>query len=612
MNQNLKKNLKLRHVFSIAAGAMVSSGIFILPGIAFSLTGPSLFISYGIAGLIALIGVLSIIELATAMPRAGGDYYFIGRTFGPLMGTVTGTLSWFALSLKTAFAIFGLSEILFLITGIDPRLWALGLTGFFVMLNLVGVEGTASLEVVLVFALITIMGAFIVSGAPRINPARFKPFFSEGVNGMLSTSAFVFVSFGGLIQVATIAEEVRNPQQDIQRGALLAIAVVTLLYIGIVAVTTGLLTGVEFSGSLSPVADAASRIAGRPGWIVVSVAAALAFITTALAGIMSASRYPLALARDGLLPGFLSRVSRRNHTPVAAVLLTGAVVILSLQLNLNLLVKSASAVFMITYILANIAVIILRESRLTNYKPLFRAPLYPWPQTISIIIYLFLLADMGWQAFAIALGFMSFSLLVYGVYGRHRVDHDFALVHLLKRIVDSKWQDEGLDIELLDIVKHRDRLPPLRDSDVLNRLKVTDLGEDTVSLADLWRRAAADLSETLGIESGIIEAALSERERDFSTALTEFLAIPHMVIDGELHRFAISCYRSKKGIIFSPAAPRVHAVFVCAGTGDVRHLHLESLAAIARFAEKEEFEDRWMETVGENALLNWLRIGLAE
>lgn len=404
MSQTLKKNLKLRHVFSIATGAMVSSGIFILPGIAYGLTGPSLFLSYGIAGFIALIGVLSIIELATAMPKAGGDYFYIGRTFGPLMGTITGTLSWFALSLKTAFAIFGLSEILFLITGWNPGLLALGLTMFFVILNLAGVEGAASLEVVLVFVLIVIMSVFIFAGAPRVQVSRFKPFFDNGFNGMLSTAAFVFVSFGGLLQVATIAEEVKNPQRDIQRGALLSIVVVTLLYMGIVGVTTGLLSADEFSHSLTPVADAAAGFSGRIGWILISAAAAIAFVSTALAGIMSASRYPLALARDGLLPGFISRVSHKSGTPVTAVLFTGLIVILSLQLNLNFLVKTASAVFMLTYILANIAVIILRESRLENYKPLFKSPFYPFPQIAAIIIYLFLLADMGWQAFAIALG----------------------------------------------------------------------------------------------------------------------------------------------------------------------------------------------------------------
>ena len=612
MSQALKKNLKMRHVFSIATGAMVSSGIFVLPGIAFGLTGPSLFLSYGIAGFIALIGVLSIIELATAMPKAGGDYFYIGRTFGPLIGNVTGTLSWFAMSLKSAFAIFGLSEMLFLITGWNPALTALGFTLFFVALNLAGVEGAAGLEVVLVFILVTIMAVYIFAGAPRVQISRFKPFYNNGFNGMLSTAAFVFVSFGGLLKVSTIAEEVKDPQRDIPRGALLSILVVTLLYIGIIIVTTGLLSGEEFSTSLNPVADAAAGFSGRLGWIVISAAAAIAFVTTALAGIMSASRYPLALARDGLLPGFISRVGRKSGTPYTAILFTGLFVVLSLQLNLEFLVKTASAVFMLTYILANIAVIILRESRLENYKPLFKSPLYPLPQILAILIYLFLLADMGWQAFAIALGFMAASLLVYAFYGRKRAIHDFALVHLLKRVVDSRWQDEGLDKELLEIVENRDRMPPLSDSDILDKISVFDLDSDFPGLDDLWRRSAADLSKILKVESGVIESALAERERDISTALTPFTAIPHIVLDGDLQQFGIVCYRSKEGILFSDRAPKVHAVFVCTGTGDVRHLHLEVLASIARFVSQDEYEHRWMGADSTGELRKWLKSGLQE
>ena len=108
----LKKGLTLLDVFCIATGAMISSGIFILPGLAFSRTGPSVFISYFLAGILALIGIMSVIELSTAMPKAGGDYYFINRSLGPLVGTISGLLGWFALSLKSAFAIFGISEII--------------------------------------------------------------------------------------------------------------------------------------------------------------------------------------------------------------------------------------------------------------------------------------------------------------------------------------------------------------------------------------------------------------------------------------------------------------------------------------------------------------------
>ena len=207
----MERKLNFLDVFSIATGAMISSGIFVLPAIAYSHTGSSLFISYLIGGVIALIGILSIAELSSAMPRAGGDYFFISRSFGPLLGTINGFLSWFALSLKSAFAIYGLSGVLYLLTGLSMPLIAVAATIFFVLLNIVGVKEAALLELILVAFLISIMVAYIIMGFPMVDKAHFTPLAPMGINSILSTAAFVFISFGGLLKIASIAEEVKDP-----------------------------------------------------------------------------------------------------------------------------------------------------------------------------------------------------------------------------------------------------------------------------------------------------------------------------------------------------------------------------------------------------------------
>lgn len=597
----LKQNLKLIHVFSIASGAMISSGIFILPGIAYNMTGPSLFLSYILAGLVAMLGALSIIELATAMPRAGGDYFFIGRTFGPLVGTITGTLSWLALSLKTAFAIFGLSAIIYALTGYPSSLIALGLTAVFVLINIKGVKETVLLEVILVAGLLLIMIAFIIAGSPHIRTDFFTPFFSNGINGSLSTAAFVFVSFGGLLQVATIAEEVKNPQKNIQRGTLLSIIVVTLLYGGIIVVTTGILPADRFTTSMTPVADAAAILLGRPGYIIISVAAALAFVTTSIAGLLSASRYPLALSRDNLLPPWVSKVSHRSGAPVPAIILTGVVIALALQLNIDTLVKSASAVIMLTYIMSNIAVMVLRQSGLSNYKPLYKAPLYPFLQIMSILIYIFLLTDMGWSAMAGAGIFMGFSLLIYLFYGRKRASHDFALIHLLKKIVDKSWQEEGLEEELMDIVHHRD----LNDNvqKVFSSMLSFELDE-AMGSDKLFERISED-AQAVGYNKAEVLNGLIEREKNFSTALTPFTAIPHMVLKEE-GPLQMMVYRNRKGIYFNDDKPSVQSVFVLLGTESQRSHHLYSLAALARIISREDFKTRWNDSPRCEDLKTWL------
>ena len=121
-HKGLRRELGLLDIFCIASGAMISSGLFILPGIAYAKTGSSVIISYIIASIIIIPTLLSKAELATAMPKAGGDYFFIDRSMGPAIGTIGGLASWFALSSKTAFALIGI--------GAFVQLFNPGLTNF--------------------------------------------------------------------------------------------------------------------------------------------------------------------------------------------------------------------------------------------------------------------------------------------------------------------------------------------------------------------------------------------------------------------------------------------------------------------------------------------------
>ncbi|MFA7122950.1 MAG: amino acid permease, partial [Candidatus Delongbacteria bacterium] len=118
VKKHLKKNLGLLEVFSISSGAMISSGLFVLPGIAYLTAGPCMIVSYFIAGVLALFGILSQAELVSAMPKAGGDYFYITRSMGPAVGTINGLIVWFSISLKSAFALIGMATLVNLVTEI--------------------------------------------------------------------------------------------------------------------------------------------------------------------------------------------------------------------------------------------------------------------------------------------------------------------------------------------------------------------------------------------------------------------------------------------------------------------------------------------------------------
>ena len=107
----LKKQLGLIDIFSIAAGAMISSGLFVLPGIVFSDVGPAIIISYALAGIFMIPTLLTKAELSTAMPKAGGDYFFVIKSMGPVAGMIGGFSNWMSIALKSAFALIGMGAI---------------------------------------------------------------------------------------------------------------------------------------------------------------------------------------------------------------------------------------------------------------------------------------------------------------------------------------------------------------------------------------------------------------------------------------------------------------------------------------------------------------------
>ncbi|MHC5122621.1 MAG: amino acid permease [Planctomycetota bacterium] len=589
----LKKQLNLLDVFCIASGAMISSGIFILPGLAFSYAGPAVFISYLLAGVLALIGVLSVIELSTAMPKAGGDYYFVTRSMGPLVGTVSGVMSWFALSLKTAFAVFGIAEVVFLLTGTPILVTAAIVCAAFAILNIIGVEAAAKLEVYLVIGLLAILGIYCFVGKLQFEAAHFRPFLPEGTNSVLSTAGFVFVAYGGLLNVATISEEVKNPKRNIPLGFLLSVLVITVLYTVVLIITVGVMDPQRLSGSLSPIADAAEQLSGKPGYILVTAAAFMAFITTANAGIMSASRYPLALSRDKLLPRIAGFVHKRYNTPVFAVGLTSVFIFCALLLDIELLVKAASTVILTANVLAALAVIIMRNSKVVNYQPSFRVPFYPVLPIIGMLFFIVLIVDMGLASIEISLGLLAASVCMYVFYGRKQAQIEYALLHLIEQVTAKELTTHALESELREILHQRDEVIDDPFDKIVKEASVLDL-DGPMSRKDCFAAISEKLALRVSCTAEQMVEMLQQRESESTTAVSSMVAIPHLVIEGE-GVFRILIARCKEGVRFSDRNQAVKAIFVIMGTKDQRTLHLKSLAAIAQIVQSAHFEQYWQQ-----------------
>lgn len=608
----LKKELSLLDVFCVASGAMISSGLFVLPGIAFAVAGPSVVLAYLLAGILVIPSLFSKAELSTAMPKAGGDYFFIERSLGGAFGTIGGMAAWFSLTLKTAFALVGMGSFaVLLLPGISVlaiKLIAIGLCVVFMIINFFGAKHSGRLQSALVIVLLAGLVYYVVRGLPSVDVHRYTPFMPHGSASLIATAGFVFVSFGGLTKAASIAEEVRNPGRNVPLGMILSFVVVTILYVLAVFTTVGVLDGEMLAGSRTPLSLAAGAFAGRTGLIVLSVAALLAFITTGNAGILSASRTPMAMSRDSLLPKALGRINARHKTPHVAILVTGLFMIALIAfLDLETLVKTASTMKIILFLLVNVAVIVMRESRILSYRPTFRSPLYPWIQIAAIGIYGFLVFEMGAVPLAITAAFFAGSLLWYFTYTGIHEKRDSGLIQIVRRITSRQLATSTLETELRDILKERDEIVEDRFDRLIKEGPVVDRAEGETR-EEFFRSISGVLGSELGMPAEVVFDLLEKREAESTTALRPGLAIPHIVVEGT-RVFGVLLARSRAGISFGGDTPPVHAVFVLMGSADERNYHLRALMHIAQITQDPDFDRKWMQAHGIEELRNIILLG---
>ena len=346
--EGLKRELGLFEIFCIASGAMISSGLFILPGLGFAKAGPALILSYAIASLLIIPAMLSKAELSTAMPKAGGTFFFIDRSMGPMMGTIGGFAAWFSLSFKSAFALVGIGVFTILLnpgfSELHIKLIAVFFCIIFTIINIYGVKHSGKTQMALVVGLISLIVFYIISGVFFIKPSNFSNFAPYGYGSIFSTAGLIFVSFGGLTKVCSIAEECKKPGRNIPMGMFLSWGIISILYLLVIFVTIGLTNPLDLGTSLTPISLGADAIPilGGFGGAIMAIAAILAFISTANAGILAASRDPMAMGKDQLIPQSFARLSKRG-TPVFSIIFTSFFMIfVILFLDLESLVKTAS------------------------------------------------------------------------------------------------------------------------------------------------------------------------------------------------------------------------------------------------------------------------------
>jgi len=324
---------------------------------------------------------------------------------------------------------------------------------------------------------------------------------------------------------------------------------------------------------------------------------------------MTASRYPLGMSRDKLLPDGFQKISSKFKTPYASILFTGSFMILAiLFLRLELLVKVASSILILLYIFANLTLILFRESRILSYRPKFHSPFYPYLQALGILGGLFLLIEMGTFIVFLTIVFLLLGFAWYKAYAQKRASQDSALIYALERLVavDKELASDNLLTELKDIVVERDGLIKDRFQSLIEQADVLDI-DGALKMEDFFRNISDILSEKLNLNPKVLFRKFVEREKESSTVVTKGLAIPHIVVEGE-HTIKALLVRAKAGIIFSQDKV-VHIMFVLVGSSDDRVLHLKILAAIAQITQNPGFYEKWLEVTNKEELKNLVLLG---
>jgi len=426
----LERTIGLTGGLAIGIGTMIGAGIFVFPGIAAGEAGPAAAASFAIGAVIALLVALPASELATAMPKSGGGYYFISRALGTLPGVVVGLSLWFGLVFATAFYLVGfgyyaVDTLVQLGVAVGESLvvpLALLFGASVTVLNVTGTENAAKLQNGIVALLLSILAAFLtfggldalgVIGSPSA-PEAFAPF---GTMPIFTTAALVFTSYLGFAQIATVAGEMKEPGRNLPLAMVGSVVIVGVLYVAAVFVATSALGSVALGeAGETAMVDVGRNLLGAPGALAIVLGGLLATMSSANASVLSTSRAIYAVSKDALLPARASRINLRWGTPhVALGLAGGPILALVATGRVQVLAEVASFLHLVQYGLICVSLVVLRRRDPDWYEPSFRVPGYPtlpvvggvasfalvaFMQPLSLIVgTALMIATVGWWAY---------------------------------------------------------------------------------------------------------------------------------------------------------------------------------------------------------------------
>jgi len=443
----LAQSLSWPHLVALGVGAIVGTGILTLTGVGAAKAGPAVILSFAIAGVICACAALAYAEVATMIPASGSAYTYSYVVFGELIAWMVGV----ALILEYTFVVsavavgwsgyaagflesVGMGLPSALIQG--PELGGVvNLPAIFIIIVVAGllIAGTresANVNAFLVMVKLLALALFIVVALPSFNADNFTPFMPYGFPrsgpsgsevGVMAAAAIIFFAFYGFDAIATAAEEAKNPDRDLAIGIVGSMVLCVIIYMAVAAVAIGALSYTVFANSPEPLALILREIG--QGWAakILGVGAVVALPTVILAFFFGQSRIFFTVARDGLLPASLARVSSRG-TPVRITIFTAVVVsVIAGLIPLAEIAALANAGTLAAFVAVCAAMLVMRRREPDRVRR-FTTPA-PWFVGLAGIagcIYLFVSLPVQTQKFFFVAQLIG--VILYWVYGSRRAE----------------------------------------------------------------------------------------------------------------------------------------------------------------------------------------------
>jgi len=463
----LRRVLGPLQLTGLGVGAIIGAGIFVTTGaIARNVAGPALMLSYVVAGCACVFAALCYAELASMVPVAGSAYTYAYATLGELfawiigwdlvleyaVGSATVASGWsgyfqsalgsFGITLPAALSSppidydMGVGHLV--ASGSVINLPAVGIVAFTTIVLIVGIRESARLNAAMVAIKLAAVLFVIVAGLFYVKAANWHPFAPYGLTGvnffghtllgqtdaggrplgMLAGAALAFFAFIGFDSVSTHAEEARRPQRDVPIGIIASLILCTLLYLGVVAVLTGMVPYHQIDVN-APIATAFQQVGLGWAQFLLAVAGVAGITSVLLVMMLSQPRVLLAMARDGLLPrSFFGDIHPRFRTPWKSTLATGLFVgALAGLLPIQVLLSLVSMGTLLAFVIVCAAVLILRRIHPEAERP-FRAPLVPLVPILGIAVCLLLMFSLPSENWLRLVVWLAIGLAIYFGYGR--------------------------------------------------------------------------------------------------------------------------------------------------------------------------------------------------